>query len=500
MKNNLNIAYLNGAESITRKSGSGGSNISLMKEVTYDELKELRDGGKLVAGQMYRMTDYETTTSQEGTQSAGHPFDLILTALDEKTLDEKCSVIHSARDTEGYFANSNLAAWEVWYTLDNDLDRFAWAVKKGKKLIVDFSAIGFTNPTTAVLNGTFDYEGTTYFKWSANLDGLNVYVLTLTEDNLIGETALAYIVIEGMAAPFAKIIDLIVTDKEGKGGIYRMIDENKNDLPYDFKNIMYIKPLDEAGRYNEETGSEYPVYTFNHFVNNESVDLSLHTNYVVYNVMTSSNILQGNIILNPSYAADLSIQHNTFINSRLNIFGNAVYNNTLINCENNKIVGYYTVNNHFRNCRDTIFYGYSPTNSKFDAMEKCSIYGEINNSHIKSTTNFICHFNLDNVNIYGPITNTQFGESYYQGTGLYETNVYGEINKLTLLFTINDGAYVKFCGTINYKKAHVNNNKETININGFANSKNIPRSYVYLDENENVVQYTDLDIYNVINK
>lgn len=202
---------------VTLAGGSGGGG---MVEVTYAELKELRNNGKLIPGQMYRMTDYETTTSQEGTQAAGHPFDLILTALDEKTLDEKCSAIWSERDVDGYFANSNLPAWQVWYCLDNDSNRFTWVIEKGKKLIVDFSNIGFTNPVKAALDGTFDYEGTTYFKWNANLEGMNVYILTLTEDNLIGKTALTYITSGGTAAPVARIIDSIVTDKESKGVIY----------------------------------------------------------------------------------------------------------------------------------------------------------------------------------------------------------------------------------------------------------------------------------------
>lgn len=279
-----------------------------------------------------------------------------------------------------------------------------------------------------------------------------------------------------------------------------MIDENKNDLPYDFKNIMYIKPLDENGEYNEETGSEHPVYTFNHFVNNESIDLSLNANYVAYNMMTSSSILPENIILNPSYTNDLAIHHNTFIDSRLNIFGNSVFYNTLTDCQNNKILGYYIVNNHFRSCRDTIFYDTPPANSKFSFMDKCSIYGKIGNSYINSATNFICHFNLDNVNIYGSILNTKFGESNYQGTGLYDTDIYGEINKLTLLFTINDGAYIQFRGTINYKRNYSTDTPKEITINGFNSSSNIPRSYLYLDANGNVIQYTDEDIYNAINK
>ena len=128
-----------------------------MTPITYAELRELRDNGGLVAGSFYRITDYITTTAQENTQSAGHPFDVIVLALSENTLAEEAYAIQSARDTDGYFANSNLSAWQIWYSLDNDTERFAWA------------------------------------------DEVN-----------------------------------------GKGVIYRMIDEFENDIPYDFKNVMYI--------------------------------------------------------------------------------------------------------------------------------------------------------------------------------------------------------------------------------------------------------------------
>jgi hypothetical protein len=158
-----------------------------MVNVTYAELKALRDEGKLIAGQMYRMTDYETTCTWENTQVAGHPFDLVLTALDNKTLDEKCSAIQSARDKDGYFANSNLAAWEVRYCLDNDAERFVW------------------------MNA--DWE---YVTW---------------------------------------------VDANGKGVIYRLVDEAENDVPYDFKNIMFSRPLTK-GKYDAENGVDTFCYTF----------------------------------------------------------------------------------------------------------------------------------------------------------------------------------------------------------------------------------------------
>jgi hypothetical protein len=127
-----------------------------MINITYSELKVLRDGNKLIPGQQYRITDYITTTSQENTQSAGHQFDIIVTADSENSLNEKARAIQHKGDT--YFSNSNFDAWEIWYSIDNDTERFAWA----------------------------DVEN-------------------------------------------------------GKGVIYRMIDEFNNDCPYDFKNIQFLR-------------------------------------------------------------------------------------------------------------------------------------------------------------------------------------------------------------------------------------------------------------------
>ena len=134
--------------------GQGENDLKSAISVTYAQLVALRDSGKLVAGQMYRITDYVTTTAAANTQSAGHAFDLIVTALSGNVLREEANAIQHEGDT--YFADCNLAAWKVMYCLDNDTDRFAWA----------------------------------------------------DEDN-------------------------------GKGVIFRLIDEWHNDLPFDFKNIKF---------------------------------------------------------------------------------------------------------------------------------------------------------------------------------------------------------------------------------------------------------------------
>lgn len=97
--------------------------------ITYSELKSLRDNGKLVPGQQYRITDYKTTTTQENTTSAGHQFDIIVTADDIHVLNETARATYNDKDTyfSDFFAPTDLNAWELKYCIDNDAERFAWA-------------------------------------------------------------------------------------------------------------------------------------------------------------------------------------------------------------------------------------------------------------------------------------------------------------------------------------------------------------------------------------
>ena len=137
------------------ESAGGGTP---MINITYANLVELRNNSKLIAGMQYRITDYVTTTAQENTRSAGHQFDVIVTADNANTLNEVARACLHEGDTYFSEAGAKLEAWQIWYSLDNDAERFAWA----------------------------DAEN-------------------------------------------------------GKGVIYRMIDEWNNDIPYDFKNIIYIQ-------------------------------------------------------------------------------------------------------------------------------------------------------------------------------------------------------------------------------------------------------------------
>ena len=84
MGNDLNDRILNIDNEISTIN-TNVETITPLVEITYSDLKALRDTSKLVPGKQYRITDYQCTTVQENTKSAGHPFDIIVTATSENT-------------------------------------------------------------------------------------------------------------------------------------------------------------------------------------------------------------------------------------------------------------------------------------------------------------------------------------------------------------------------------------------------------------------------------
>ena len=164
--------------------------------VTYAELKNLRDTNKLNAGQWYRITDYSTTVANDTeARSVGHPFDLLVVATGTNTISEEARAMKSNRDTSNYFAKANLSAWKVWYCLDNDATRFAWA----------------------------DTEN-------------------------------------------------------GKGVIWRMVDEWQNDCPYDFKNVQFKRYLASTSSAVLTDSINGKYYAYNGEMNN--VEIADEENFV----------------------------------------------------------------------------------------------------------------------------------------------------------------------------------------------------------------------------
>ena len=139
-KNYATKTYVN--EVVTSLGGNISGTVTAI-EITYAELKSLRDSNKLIAGQTYIITDYQCTTTQEDTQSAGHQFDIIVVADSENTLSEIARARLHKDDT--YFADNNLNTWELKYCLDNDKTRFAWADEENGKGVIYYMKDEFNN-------------------------------------------------------------------------------------------------------------------------------------------------------------------------------------------------------------------------------------------------------------------------------------------------------------------------------------------------------------------
>lgn len=147
--------------------GASGTGVS-QESITWADLVNLRNNGKLVPGCKYRIIDYETVIDEPETCTAGHLFDIIVTALSENTLSEYALATHHEGDT--YFQDSKLEAWQLKYCLDNDSDRFGWAnVINGKGVIYrmtdefgnscpyDFKNIKFSDNLGHLYTASIDY-------------------------------------------------------------------------------------------------------------------------------------------------------------------------------------------------------------------------------------------------------------------------------------------------------------------------------------------------------
>ena len=129
-----NIIVEKNSDGVIRQyCGADVSVTPLMTEGTWADIKALKDSNSLVKGQKYRITDFVTTSVQGNTTSAGHAFDIIVTAIDVNKFDEQASAIQHAGDT--YFANSNLNVWKLWYCFDNNTSKYRWVSATGKGVI-----------------------------------------------------------------------------------------------------------------------------------------------------------------------------------------------------------------------------------------------------------------------------------------------------------------------------------------------------------------------------
>ena len=483
-------------------------------ELSYSELVTLRDNAQLIPGQQYRIIDYITTTTQENTKSAGHQFDIIVTALDESTLSEEAQAIQNSVD--GYFDDSNLSAWKIWYCLDNDTNRFSWAgdnvkvdeIERKKydssqctikpelindnefitpfnfescvwvdgnnddfaysddhihhdisELIYEWGYFADDNGDTQLCiyksdadlyaeEGRPDYGDKYLYRGVVNVDGAEYdYWQKWDEWNSNGDGGLnihggddyVYATTRRIVSnpeAYSATIETEVIYGQGKGVIYRMIDEWNNDIPYDFKNIQY----------NGSWG--YWAYTFN-WINDDSdntcEDLSVEQ-YAHTNDEGGYSHTYGNIIKpcenadNADYGFPIRLNACVFLNTESydsgtyygcssNIFGNNCYDNTFGNdCKYNTFGDGCSGNSFGSGCYINTFGNYCSNNTFGDNCH----HNTFGSSCCDNTFGATCRHNTFDSNCsdntFGAICNSNTFGSDCQGNtfgACYSSNSFG---------------------------------------------------------------------------
>ena len=405
-------ALKNEVDSLKQQGGgtTPAIDVSLVVSTTYAELKALRDTSGLSIGTWYRITDYDTTVyNNANARAAGHPFDVLVMATDVNQLSEDAKAVHSARDTEGYFAHANLAAWKLKYSLDNDSAKFAWASDGGEKWIVTLPELGAMDLTPVSTNDS-TYEGFPY-KFASNVQGMAVEVYFAHLELQEGEAFIPnviYIAAMGQAMTNQFPVTEIVHEYQapGKGVIWEMVDEYNNLCSYDFKNVQFKRSLivatkedpseDECAFYGKYVGQameELPVlpegyaidpndskylYTYSVIAadgsvedNSMGIDLTSAGMGIIH--LCALNRMRENVNAS-SFALDLN--NNVFVatcnsaDEMMNLivmgntFGTLCMGNTFVNAAMENTFGNYFYRNSFGNsCRYNSFGNYCYYNS-----------------------------------------------------------------------------------------------------------------------------------------
>ena len=138
-----NMGRIEGVEGPQGPVGPQGVAGVSMQNITYAELVIKVNQSGLKQGELYRITDYITTTTQPNTRSAGHQFDIIVIALSTNELSQNAYAIQHEGDT--YFSNSDLSARDIKYDIHNDLSKYAWADTEYGKGVIYYMKDEFDN-------------------------------------------------------------------------------------------------------------------------------------------------------------------------------------------------------------------------------------------------------------------------------------------------------------------------------------------------------------------
>lgn len=300
---------------------------STMLNVTYSELKNLRDTSKLIPGRRYRITDYVTMTNgHKYSKSAMHTFDIIVIADSSDKLNENATAIQHSGDT--YFENSNLNGWKLKYCIDNDSTRCSWVDDTCKGFIYymedennniceyDFKNIMFKRYkiTSSSIPTNFNSQNT-------NTDGTEYY----PETGNLFESLYGKFVLPKITGRYDFPIDFIypTTDIEGDNFIYCY---TFTIYTGDYENIIDASVI------------------------NKVADVHLYNNYGTENTLSGTVFISSDDILNIIDEQEYLARECVFNRCVESTFGSSTFVNADYGCDCNIIMGWrhQKVENTFR--------------------------------------------------------------------------------------------------------------------------------------------------------
>ena len=322
--------------------------------ITYNELVTLRDNAQLIPGQQYRITDYITNTIQENTKSAGHQFDIIVTADNENTLNEVARACKTEFDLEKYkdaFSNSwaEHMSYVGIYEYEGKEYHLYESEAQDLQMLMDFNSQNILEGI--YLDAAYPYtlypaycrqKEESWGEWNIGHDFAEniAFKYNLAEDTYFFSSNLVawqiWYCLDNDTDRFAW-----ADATNGKGVIYYMKDEFNNECPYDFKNIKFKHPNDT------KTYPDY-YYTFTIISSGAVNDYSLDGAYCYGNTMCryvdgEKQMVNENVFINTQ---KYQCHSNSFGNNcRLNAFGSGCYYNTFGNeCYFNSFGNYCPIN------------------------------------------------------------------------------------------------------------------------------------------------------------
>ena len=172
----------------------------------------------------------------------------------------------------------------------------------------------------------------------------------------------------------------------GKGVIYRMIDEFYNDVPYDFKNIQFYRQWDESKSLWSTISSNttgVPCYTFSSQGNSSTLEFTDFS-------LSISNGVYSNVIKEYKDIINFDFNNIKFILNNNCFFGKECYNNTFGNkCYKNTFGNKCYENTFGNSCYENTFGGFCYHNTFGDTYH----FNTFGNYCILNTFGNSCSYN-----------------------------------------------------------------------------------------------------------